>query len=185
MKTIILLIVLISTISCKAQIYPLRTFTDVPENSYYKDTNNELQYYEGTWKGNWNNKIIYITFKKVDYIYISSIKEYRDMLIARFKVTDNNGLILFDNTNLSDNEVKIKGTRFRKSDDKYGFIYLDWDLCERSGNIYINFTDATKTQLQWKYSQSENWISSDCWYYNTPIDQRPQPLPNNIILTKQ
>ena len=45
MKNIFLLILFIITISCNAQTYPLRTFTQVPENAYLKDTSNELQYY--------------------------------------------------------------------------------------------------------------------------------------------
>ncbi|CEJ69198.1 hypothetical protein BN1195_01495 [Chryseobacterium oranimense G311] len=185
MKNILLIILTITAISCKAQTYPLRTFTDLPENSYLKDTNNELQYYEGTWKGTWNNKIIYVNFKKVINVYRSSFKQYRDFLIARFKVTDINGNILFDNTNLADDQVKIEGGKFRKSDDKYTFVYVDPDLCMRTGQIFINFTDATKTKLQWKYFQSENWIGADCFYHGWAQADRPQPLPNDIVLIKQ
>lgn len=171
--------------SCKAQTYPLRTFTEVPDNSYLKDTNNELPAYEGTWKGTWNNKIIYVTFNKITNAYKSSLNYYSDRLIARFKVTDLNGTILFDYTNLTDDQVKIEGGRFRKSDDKYGFTYVDRDLCMRSGQIFINFIDSTKTKLQWKYFQSENWIDKDCFYHGWAQADRPQPLPNDIILTKQ
>lgn len=185
MKNIFLIILIIAKIGCKAQTYPLRTFTEIPENSYLKDTNNELPAYEGVWKGTWNNKIIYVTFKKLTNTYKSSLNQYRDFLIARFKVTDLNNAILFDNTNLTDDEVKIKGGMFRKSDDKYGFTYVDGDLCLRSGDIFINFTDVTKTQLQWKYMQSENWINKDCFYHGWSSANVPQPLPENIILTKQ
>jgi hypothetical protein len=185
MKNIFLIILMITTISCKAQTYPLRTFSEIPENSYLKDTNNELPSYEGTWKGIWNNKIIYVTFNKITNKYKSSLKYYSDRLIARFKVTDLSNNILFDNTNLIDDEVKIKGGRFRKSDDKYGFTYVDGDLCNRSGQIFIKFTDATKLQLQWNYFQSENWINKDCFYHDWASVDVPQPLPNNIILIKQ
>ena len=185
MKKSILFIFIVLTISCKAQIYPLRTYHEIPENSYLKDTNNELPAYEGTWKGTWDNKTIYITFKKIAYKYESYLKEYRDILIAKFKVTNLNGLILFDNTFLPDNDAKIEGTFFRKSDDRYSLIYIDMDLCGRSGRILINFTDAAKTKLQWSYSQDENFIESDCFYYNYAPQDYPQPLPRNIILTKQ
>jgi len=185
MKITFLLIFATISLSCNAQIYPLRTFTEVPENSYLKDTNNEFQYYEGTWKGNWNNKYIYIYINKIDYYYIDIFKTYRDILIARFKVTDLNGNILFDNTNLPNDQAKIKGGKFRKTDDKYSLIYVDGDLCNRAGVIYINFTDPTKTKLQWSYSQSENFIEPDCFYYSYAPQDYPQPLPNNIILTKQ
>lgn len=53
MKNIFLFILFIPALSCRAQqIYSLRpTEIDLPENSYQKDTNNELPAYEGTWKG--------------------------------------------------------------------------------------------------------------------------------------
>jgi hypothetical protein len=63
MKKIFLFILFSVAISCTAQTYPLRTFTEIPENAYLKDTNNELATYEGTWKGTFNNKTIFITFK--------------------------------------------------------------------------------------------------------------------------
>ena len=185
MKNIFLLTILLVSIGCKAQTYPLRTFTEVPDNSYLKDVNNELPAYEGIWKGTWNNKIIYVSFKKLTNTYKSSLNQYRDFLIGRFKVTDLNNNILFDNTNLSDNEAKITGGKFGKYDNKYGFTYVDGDLCNRSGQIFIKFTDVTKLQLQWNYFQSENWINKDCFYHDwAPVDV-PQPLPNNIILIKQ
>ncbi|WP_144281195.1 DUF6705 family protein [Chryseobacterium echinoideorum] len=186
MKKISLIILITITVSCQAQTYPLRTFTEIPENSYLKDTNNELPAYEGTWKGVWNNKIIYVTFKKLEHLYIDTFKAYRDILVAKFKVTDVSGMILFDNTNLPDTNTKIKGIgRFRKADDKYPFSYVDMDLCQRSGVILINFTDTTKTKLQWSYSQDENFIEPDCFYYNYAPQDYPQPLPKNIVLTKQ
>lgn len=80
---------------------------------------------------------------------------------------------------------KLREGMFRKSDDKYGFTYVDRDLCNRSRHIFINFTDSTKTQLQWKYMQSENWINKDCFYHDWAPTDVPQPLPENIILTKQ
>ena len=187
MKKILFILIIFITISCSAQqIYPLRTHYEIPENSYLKDTNNELQYYEGIWKTQWNGKITYIYLKKIINKYDNYIKEYRDILVAKYKVTDGSGnLILFDNTNSSDNDSVLEGTYFRKQDDKYVLIYSDEDMCNRSGTILINFTDSTKTQLQWKYMPSENWIDEECWYYNLPPDQRPQPLPKEAIFTKQ
>lgn len=96
---------------------------------------------------------------------------------------DNKGNILFDNTNSPDNDPKIFGGKFRKVDDKYSLVYVDSDLCNTSGNIIINFTDATKTKLNWKLNLGSNMITTDCQYYNTtPF---PQALPKEIILTKQ
>lgn len=185
MKNILLLVLFISALSCRAQqIYSLRpTEIDLPENSYQKDTNNELPAYEGTWKGIWDNKTIFITFKKITNKYDNNFKHYKDYLIAKFKVIDlNNNNILFDNTNLADDIAKIKGVSFRRYGDKYSLVFIDPDLCNTSGSITINFTDSSKTKLGWKYLYNNEIITSDCPYYNTMI---PQPLPKEIILTKQ
>lgn len=185
MKNIILIISILITFSCKSQIYPLRTFTPIPDNAYLKDINNEFNDYEGTWKGQWNNKIIYLKLNKITNKYFSSINEFRDLLVGRFKTTDLNGNILFDNMNISNDKVKIYGTYFRQIDDKYQLFYNDIDMCNRVGDILINFTDSTKTQLQWHYAQGENFIDSDCFYFGWPQANIPQPLPEDIILTKQ
>lgn len=184
MKNIFLFIFLCVSIFLNAQqIYSLRpSETDLPENSYQKDTNNELPAYEGTWKGIWNSKTVYITFKKVTNKYDNDFKYYRDYLIGKFKVLDANENILFDNTNVNDDNAKIIGVNFRRYGDKYSLIYLDSDLCDTTGNIQVNFTDYSKIQLNWKLNLRSNMITTDCPYYNTGI---PQELPKEIILTKQ
>ncbi|HBV13798.1 DUF6705 family protein [Chryseobacterium carnipullorum] len=182
MKNIFLIALSIITISCKAQTYPLRTFTEIPLNAYLKDKNNELQSYEGIWKGVFNGKTVYITFKKNIYIYDDVLKYYKDNLIAKFKVLDSSSNILFDNTTVSDDKAKIWGGKFRKIDDKYSLIYVDPDLCNTSGNVIINFTDSSKTKLSWKLNLGSNMITTSCQYYDTGI---PEALPKEIILTKQ
>lgn len=182
MKNIFLIILFSTAVSCTAQIYPLRTFIQIPDNAYLKDTNNELPAYEGTWKGIWDNKILFITFKKITNKYNENLKYYKDNLIAKFKVLDSNGVVLFDNTFLSDDNAKIWGGKFRKADDKYSLVYIDNDLCGTSGNIRISFTDYTKTKLNWNLYFDSNMITDDCQYYYSEI---PQALPEEIILTKQ
>ncbi|MCS3867542.1 hypothetical protein J3D55_000458 [Chryseobacterium ginsenosidimutans] len=185
MKNIILILFILFTISCKSQTYPLRTYTDIPDNSYLKDTNNELADYVGTWKANWNSKTIFIYISKEVNKYNSGLYVYIDSLIIKFKVTDIAGNILFDNTNLTGDYVKINGINFRNGENKYYFTYVDTDLCLRTGFVDISFTDSTKTQLKWHYGETENLIDSDCFYYNYPPNQRPEPLPYNAVFTKQ
>lgn len=187
MKNIFLIIsLLILTISCQAQTYQLRTYgVEFPKDSYVKDINNELQDYTGTWKGTWNNKNFQVTFNKI-MIYKSYLNErayYNDILIGKFKVTDSNGLILFDNTNIPNNGAKINGSGFKKNTDNYLLNYIDEEICGMSGWIYINFIDATKTKLNWRFSDMTDVITSDCPYYNA--NPFPEPLPKNIVLTKQ
>ncbi|MFT3918004.1 DUF6705 family protein [Cloacibacterium sp.] len=178
-----LLLMLVSSIFCKAQTYPLRTYTQLPTGAYLKDTNNELPSYEGTWKGTWDGKIIYLSFKKIVNYYKSTYGYYADILIAKFKVTDLNGNVLFNNTSLTDQNAKIIGGKFKKLNQKYSLGYVDNDICGLNGFIEINFTDSTKTKLAWKFNEGSNLITKDCPYYNSAVF--PQPLPVNIILTKQ
>lgn len=188
MKNIFLLVLVIITIFCRAQTYPLRTYRiNFSKNSYVTDTNNELPQYEGVWKATWNNKTIFIAFKKIKLYLDHNIgsEYYKDVLIAKFKVLDNSGNILFDNTNVADNKAKIEGGTFRKKDDKYSFSYIDNDLCGITRYIMINFTDSSKAQLKWEYWKDNDWLDSDCFYWNLPASQRPEPLPYSIILTKQ
>ncbi len=184
MKNIFLFLLLTATISCNAQtIYPLRTFTEIPDNAYLKDTNNELIQYVGTWKGTWEGKTLFVTFKKITNKYDEDLGYYKDQLIGRFKVIDANGFVRYDNTSLPDNLVKIIGGKFRKLDDKYSLIYIDRDLCNTSGNIWLSFTTPTKTELNWELYFGSNMINESCEYYNT--NPFPSALPKQITLTKQ
>lgn len=182
-NTFYFILIIISSLSCKAQTYPLRTYTQLSEGSYLRDTNNELPEYEGTWKAVWDGKIIYLKIKKINYNYNETLKFYADILIIKFKVTDTNGNILFDNTNLDDDLAKIKGGKFKKSNQKYSLSYVDNDICGLNGFIEIDFTDASKTKLNWKFNEGSNLITKDCPYYNAAVF--PQPLPKEVILTKQ
>ncbi|MFP3835532.1 DUF6705 family protein [Chryseobacterium sp. SIMBA_028] len=184
MRNRLIILGICAVFSCKAQqIYSLRPVeTSLPERSYQKDTNNELPEYEGTWKGTWDNKTVFVTFKKLIYQYNPYRKFYSDYLIGKFKVIDGNGSILFDNTNISDEKAKIKGVNFRRWGDKYALAYVDPDLCGTSGTIAIKFADLSRTKLNWNLYFGSNMITSDCQYYNTDI---PDSLPEEITLTKQ
>nr|WP_317129889.1 DUF6705 family protein [Chryseobacterium binzhouense] len=166
----------------------LRTFTTIPQNEcyYLKDTQNELNDYVGTWKANWNDRTIYVYITKQVKHYDWTGEYYVDNLVIKFKTITNNGTVLFDNTYLPDAQVKIYGLMFGKADDRYSLTYIDPDLCYTSGNIRINFNNPTKTQLQWNYFQNKyEWLDSDCFFYNYPPDQLPNPLPKAAIFVKQ
>ncbi|MFP3831691.1 DUF6705 family protein [Chryseobacterium sp. SIMBA_028] len=184
MKNKFLIVLFFVGIFCNAQqIFSLRpTETSLPEGSYQKDTNNELPDYEGTWKGIWNSKTIFVTFKKLIQQPVPNLNYYKDYLVGKFKIIDANGSILFDNTNISDSQAKIKGLSFKRYGDRYMLSYVDPDLCNRNGSVTLKFTDSSKTQINWNLYFGSNMITSDCQYYNTDI---PDSLPEEIILTKQ
>ncbi|MEI3791592.1 MULTISPECIES: DUF6705 family protein [unclassified Chryseobacterium] len=183
-KIPILLILHFVFLSC-AQVYPLNTNTDVPNNAYIKDLNNELIPYEGIWKGTWDNKTFFLNLKRVKKFmdHKENNPYYKDILAGRFKVLDSSGNILFDNTSLPDQDTKIEGLGFIKNTNKYMLSYIDPDICNITGNIYFNFLDITKSKLDWKFIDTTDIIDSTCQYYNS--NPFPQPLPKNIVLTKQ
>ncbi|MDF2553787.1 MAG: hypothetical protein K0R77_3062 [Chryseobacterium sp.] len=190
MKNILLLLFFV--ISCRSYtqqtIVPLRTYTDIPEDAgyYMKDTNDELSAFEGTWKGTWNNKTLFITFKKIIYRYNTTLKYHADIIIGKFKTVDSNGNILFNNLQLTDNDAKVRGVGFQNITNKYIMSYTDNDICGMSGTIYISFANAAKTQLNIYFDQRNQILDTDCYFYNYSPDQYPEPLPkDNIILTKQ
>ena len=81
----------------------------------------------------------------MNYNYNTTLKYYSYILIAKFRVIDANGNILFDNTNLDDSLPKITGGKFKKSSQKYSLGYVDTS----KRNI------ATKIKKQ-KISKNEN-----------------------------
>lgn len=184
MKNKFLIILFFVATFCNAQqIYSLRPAeSSLPEGSYQKDINNELPEYEGTWKGTWDNKTVFVTFKKLTNQYDTDLKYYKDYLIGKFKVIDGNGSVLFDNSTATDASAKITGHSFRRYNDRYLLSYIDYDLCNTNANIAIKFADSSKTQLIWKLTYGSNMITIECPYYNT---QTPEALPKDIILTKQ
>jgi len=184
-KIFILIAVHLILFSC-AQIYPLNTNTSVPTNAYIQDLNNELIPYEGTWKGSWDNKTFFVTFKRIKKLldHRENNPYYKDVIIGKFKVLDSSGSILYDNTNLADNNTKIEGARFFTIPNKrYVLLYVDHDICDISGDIFLSFTDSSNTTLDWKLMDTTDIITSSCQYYNS--NPFPRPLPDNITLTKQ
>ncbi|MDR3023919.1 DUF6705 family protein [Chryseobacterium sp.] len=187
MKNIILFTILTFSLNCKAQEYPLTTDTDVPPNSYIKDLNNELPPFEGVWKGVWKGKTFIINFKKIKFYNTYSVNKqyYQDLLIGKFQVKDTNGSILFDNLNITDDKSKIKGGKIFPGGNTYTLAYVDPDLCLKSGRIIVKFNNIAKTEIKFKFMETSDLIEPDCFYHGKPADQRPEPLPKEIILTKQ
>ena len=188
MKMLFLNIFMGSILFCKAQqILPLTTSSnEISLNSYIKDIDNQLPPFEGTWKGRWNDKTFIIVLKKEKNYDTLSQKNpfYKDLLLGKFQVKDAKGKILFDNLTLEDKYSKIIGTNIHPS-GKYSLMYIDSDLCNKVGIIMIGFTDSSKKELKLKYKDYPQNIDSKCFYYEKPIDQRPDPLPKEILLTKQ
>ena len=115
---LILLITAFITISCKAQnpIYPIKDWSKKQNNAYYKDVDNEMDAFEGTWfytNGNTSLKLVLV--KKLMYY---NGKYYRDIVVGEYQYIEN-GVELINtlsdiNLNLGSSH-NIKGNNIVKS----------------------------------------------------------------------
>jgi len=162
MKNIILLTVLVISMSCKAQEYPLKTdYTEVPNNSYLKDTNNELDKFLGTYTATFGNKQIKLLITKQIHEYFDrgKYKYYKDVLSIKYIISNGN-VVLQDTKNMSFQSNQIRHT-----------IYSRW--VEDNGNTLLSYYGGTNCGVGWGdiYLKKIN-ATQISWEY----------LPNDIIL---
>lgn len=184
---LILTIFSINLISC--QVYPLNTSSsDVPNNAYIKDTNNELDKYIGLWKGNWNGKTIYLEFKKNKRYYSGLHSYYIDEIVGERKIISQNGQVEIDrisNFNLINSEFWGITSSVKNPTIKT-FTFFPKNMCGVHTPIdIINITNTTMT-LQ-RPTLLEGHVQANC-IHNAYVQQYgvfPVNFPTDITLTKQ
>lgn len=145
MKKIILIITIgLFFYNCKAQSPVLNietTFSsDVPVNAYYKDANNILNNFEGTWLyTNGNNTLKIILAKSTQHF---NGKYYEDLLIGGYQYIENgvekiNTLTDADNLNLGDN-ASIEGNNIYNN-CKYSPVD---DCVDGEKNLHLSIKDV-------------------------------------------
>ncbi len=179
MKNILIIFVL-SFISCKAQqqILPLETRGIPIEGAYYKDLDNELDPYIGTWKGTFENKTFTITFTK--YKDLGGLSNfYKDRLAGKYTMIDSNGNVLYSTYNLANEDAKVSSLGFVENTNHTKLRFQFSDLCI-DGEIHISFNNIQKTQIYWKYFTYQELVTDDsgCATYN----EMPR---GEFVLTKQ
>lgn len=121
MKNTIILILMITAFSCKAQsiIKPIgtRSCPTYDSNCYEKDVDNEFNKFVGEWKYQNVNTSLTIKLKKELHYQIANNRNYMDLLIGEYQYIENgiekaNTLIDFDNTSISGYDHKIAGGIF-------------------------------------------------------------------------
>ena len=94
MKHIIIITAILSFLSCKAQspIIPLSDFdTELVNNSYWKDVDNDMNHFEGIWTYQNGNNEFTIALRKIEQYFDGSW--YEDLLIGDFKYVEN-GIVI-------------------------------------------------------------------------------------------
>ncbi|WP_406842960.1 DUF6705 family protein [Flavobacterium soyae] len=193
MKNIItLIIVLVGTLSCKAQqvIIPVEKAIEyrdadsgVPDGVYLKDINGLLNKYLGTWKGTVDNKNY--TFVIIKYKNNLSRGVSQDELMIRYLITTSNGTVIEDTRSLSDDSsYVIKGDYFNKTASYYVSSYMGKNAdCGQSGNLFITGTKLP-TQIKLFLIPDKVMINIQ----NCPgqkVADKLLPVENEVLLTKQ
>src|SRR5699024_8529723 len=153
MKNYITIIALfIVSLSCKAQynnIVPLENYysygegkNQVPQGTYFKDVNNVLNKYVGTWKGEFDGKQYTLKAHKSSRTTTSG-KMKKDLIYIRYTIKDANGNII-EKTIGDSNTSALQGKLFDKNNPNvYSLLYWGKDDQEiKCGNIGDMFIEA-------------------------------------------
>ena len=148
------------------QIIPYDTRGDIVEGAYYKDLDNELDPYVGTWAGTFEGKTFTITFSK--YLGFNSTSNYtKDRLAGKYTMQDAGGNLLYSTYSLPDNKAKVQTLGFVGGTNRTKLRLIFVDHCIE-GEIHLNFDNPQKTQMHWKYLTMQTLVTdtSGCAPYN-------------------
>jgi len=86
-------IIVISSIlsfSCKAQVTPLyKANPDLPEGTYYKDLDNDMEKFGGTWMWENGNTSFTMILDKEEHIFSESENVFHDMVVGEYQFIEN------------------------------------------------------------------------------------------------
>lgn len=147
MKNIIILLILILTISCKAQTIGLETrVKDIPIGAYVKDQNNEMDKYIGTWQFTNGTDVLTIILQKKTHVFDGEY--YEDLLVGEYSFISNgieivNTLPLLNDTTIIGREHSISGN--------FPINRLLWAKCLECGlnekRFALSFRDSERAYL--------------------------------------
>ncbi|SDJ75520.1 DUF6705 family protein [Chryseobacterium jejuense] len=173
--------------SCKAQqILPLNTSAFKSQtNSYFKDINNELDYYTGVWTSNFDNKTIKLVITKEIKKNLKMWKKnfYTDQLFIKYEVKKDD-IVLESTLNkdfTSDSKLSIEGSKIQENGNII-FVFSGGNCSVGIGTITLK--KINDTQFSWGYYPGTTTrIDTLC-----PPDKEYKihlPESENLVFTKQ
>jgi len=191
MKNIFLIITLLSINLISCQTYPLNTSpSDIPNNAYIKDMNNELDKFVGVWKGNWNGKTVYLELRKIKYY--SSIPGdthpyYADEIQGERKIINSNDVVEIDRiANFGSDGAEFRGmSKSIKPPGRDRLLFFPRNMCRKQATLDI--TNFTGTQMTLHFEYEPSAYDENC-IHNAYVQQNgdfPINFPKDITLTKQ
>ena len=147
MKKLIILIILISTIACKAQT-PVVSLDargyKTSDGAYFKDLNYEFNKFEGTWLYTNGNTSLTVILEKKEMVYNGT--DYEDKLIGEYQYIENGIEIVNTLPNLTNTNVakhKIKGRHIIPNN-----LYLACNDCGvNERRVMLVFYDSERSYL--------------------------------------
>ncbi|MFP3834221.1 DUF6705 family protein [Chryseobacterium sp. SIMBA_028] len=191
-KIVIILLLACVNLIFAQQVFPLNTpKVDTPNGAYYKDLDGELNQYVGTWKGNWEGKILFLELRKVKKKYpLIDGNYFTDKIVGERKIISSSGMVEVDRiANFDEISSEFSGMFGQKKDYSQKFLlFQPKDMCNKTANININFINVQKTQMRLEFKYNPNGINESCKYYNDIMVEGksfPMNFPKDIVLTKQ
>ncbi|WP_336733001.1 DUF6705 family protein [Chryseobacterium sp. VD8] len=191
MKILSLFVLHITLLSCKAQqVLSLNgSVVNSPINSYFKDINNELDFYVGNWKANFQNKTMILKITKALHRPFEMLDKnyFQDQLIIRYEIKDINESVLQTTLNRSftdQNDVKllIESSGTESNGDIVNLLFAGGNCSVGIGEIILK--KINNTQFYWSYypgTTTRNDITCPPNLdYNIYL-----PETENLIFTKQ
>ncbi len=171
-------------------VLPLST-VDYTNGAYFKDFDNELLPYVGTWEGILNNKKYTFVFQKFTQHLISSAPLsdnylYQDLLKGKFEVIElSTGAVIYSSLSaINYEDFPILGV-VKPYNGRFDFYFQDTEInCENGLEFSLRNIPSQPNQLKYYWFRYNDWYKSDCSMYSDRMDI-PIFLPmQELILTK-
>ncbi|WP_333597534.1 DUF6705 family protein [Chryseobacterium flavum] len=184
---IILGIFVLSFWKAQEQALPLNTSAlgAVP-NSYFKDSNNELDYYTGTWRATFQDKIITLKISKQIKVLIRRFNKsfYRDQIFVRYEIKKDSVILesTLNNDFTNDVTFSIDGSKIQDNGNRITLVFAGGNCSVGIGTIALKKINAS--QFSWGYYPGTTTRND----INCPPDREYKihlPETENLIFTKQ
>ncbi|WP_312397878.1 DUF6705 family protein [Chryseobacterium sp.] len=188
MKKIIYITILIVSVSCKAQqTYSLNTdFDEVPQNSYLKDLNNELDPYIGAYKANYQGNEITLFISKETKKFFKALHVYKDALSIRYVIKNSVGTTLQDTQNMNFQPNQHNHTIYSQGTyPNQNIIWFNYAGTNCSvGWGAIELKKVSSNQLLWEYRPNDIILDESRCPQGADINIY-LPETKDLIFTKQ
>ena len=149
--------------------------------SYFKDVNNHLDKFVGTWLGTFDNKTLELQISILENVY--GVRLSFDKLLIKYKITDINGNEIVNTLPLFDEyKYHMNGKYFASNTSVYQALYIGYEVeCNQKGYAMLKFIDPTT--IDFWIAPMNDMIGEGCPTGNIHI--MPTEESSAVTLTKQ